>query len=124
MPKKAATSVKAATKKVATKKVATKKVAKSTKAKVSKKELVYADNEHSFWLSDGQILNSLKSLQTALTEMEKAIYSNHVSKDKHDFANWVEVVLCDGKCAADLRKAKTPSAAKTVVAKHLKEYQL
>jgi hypothetical protein len=119
MPKKVVAAAKTSVKKVAAKKV--KKVAKP---KTSKKELVYADNQHSFWLSDGQILNSLMSLQSALSEMEKSVYAHHVGKDKHDFANWVEVVLCDGTCAADLRKAKTPSAAKTVVAKHLKTYQL
>ena len=106
--------------KKATKKTTTKKIVK--KAVITKKDLVYADNQTSFWVSNGQILNSLLALRDALAEMEKEVYAYHVNTDHNDFANWVEVVLCDNKCAKDLVKAKTPSSAKTVVVKHLKTY--
>jgi len=100
-------------------KATAKKTAKKTSAG---KSLVYADNNTSFWLADGQILNSLVALRDALSTMEKAIFSQHVSAGKNDFANWVESVLDDTACAAELRKAKTPATAKTVVVKHLKIY--
>ncbi len=114
------------TKKAATpKKVAVKKsVTKTTSAKKAKaKSLVYADNETSFWVSDGQILNSLVALRDALAAMEKATYVHHVTKDRNDFALWVETVLGDKACAKDLRQAKSAGGAKLVVVKHLKTYQ-
>lgn len=110
-------------KKVAVKKtVAKAPVAK--KASSAKKSLVYANNETSFWVSDGQILNSLLSLRDAFATMEKAVFSHHVSKEKNDFANWVEVVLGDKACAKDLREAKSPGGAKLIIVRHLKGYTL
>ena len=123
--KKAAPKKKAAVKKTA-KKAAPKKTAKKTssrtKSKASKKDLVYADNHTSFWVSDGQVLNSLVALRDALNEMEKEVYKYHATGDQNDFSVWVGDVLCDAECAAALTKAKTPSSAKTVVVRHLKLY--
>jgi hypothetical protein len=119
---------KVAAKKVAVKKVVAKKVTASPKKSAAKKTaggkvLVYATDAQSFWVHDGQILNSLKSLHDVLGVMEKTIYTHHVTKDRHDFADWVSSVLGDDMCANELRAAKTPVSAKTVVARHLKTYQ-
>lgn len=118
------TTKKLAPKKVAAKKAAPKKTTKSTRKKVSERELVYASNGESFWLADGRILNSLLALHDALNEIEKETFGHHVNSDKNDFADWVESVLCDADCAADLRKAKSPKGAKTVVVRHLKFYRV
>ncbi len=112
-----------AAKRAVVKKITQKKVQPKAKKDVtSLKPLVIADNARSFWVADGKILNSLVALQTALAEMEVAVYAHHVSKEKNDFATWVDSVLCDQTCAAALTKAKTPTAAKTVVVQHLKSY--
>ncbi len=108
--------------KVTPKKVASKVV--SIKKKSVGKKLVYANDETSFWASDGQILNSLVALRDALAVMDKAVYTHHVTKERNDFANWVEVVLGDKKCATDLRQAKSAGGAKLIVIRHLKEYTL
>ncbi len=115
-------SVKKAAKKTVAKKTSTKKVVKKTAKKSAKKELVYADNQKSFWMVDGQILNSLVALRDALDEMESEVYSYHAGAARNDFANWVSEVLADAKCASELQKAKTPKSAKTVVVRHLKFY--
>lgn len=99
-----------------------KSVAKTTAKKSASKSLVYASDSTSFWMTDGQILNSLIALKEALSAMPKDVYQYHAGGEHNDFANWVEVVLCDGDCARDLRKAKTPVSAKTAVVKHLKHY--
>ncbi len=121
------------TKKVVARKIVKKAVAKKTASIIKKpvakknamiKALVLADNEHSFWTTDGQIFNSLMALYDALAKMDKSVYLHHVTKDRHDFAQWVEVVLRDLECAADLRKAKTPTSAKSAIAKHLKTYHV
>ena len=114
-------AAKKATKKVA-KKTTRKTAKKTTRKKKEAKALVHASNEQSFWVSDGQILNNLLALKDALNAMDAKVYKYHATGDQNDFANWVEVVLCDDKCAKDLRKAKTKTSAKTVVVKHLKLY--
>jgi hypothetical protein len=131
------TPVKKAVKKAVPKKVAVKKVIKkasvkktavkksSTKSKGTKtvnKELVYSDENTSFWLTDGQILNSLLALRDAFDVMNDEVFSYHVREDSNDFANWVGAVLCDENCARDLAKTNSPKSAKTVVVKHLKFY--
>lgn len=108
-------------KKTAVKKTATKKVTAKPK---NKKPLVLAPDHQSFWVTNGEVLNSLVALRDALEEMEKAVYSYHVSKKHNDFASWVDAVLCDKQCAAELKKAATPSKAKTVVVKRLKVYSI
>lgn len=116
-------SVKTA-KKVVEKKDAVSTLSKTTKKTTTKKDLVCADDERSFWVTNGQILNSLVALNEALQEMEKTVFSHHVSKDKNDFAEWVELVLGDNECAKDLRNAKTLTSARSVVTKHLKSYKI
>lgn len=110
--------------KVATKKkvVATKKV--TPKKTITAKSLVYASNDNSFWVNDGQVLNSLVALQEALNNMQNEVFAYHVQKDRNDFADWVNFVLCDGKCSSDLRKTKTKDDASVVVSKHLKSYKV
>lgn len=121
MPKKVvATPKKVAPKKAVAKKAPAKKAAKKTAVM----QLVYADNAQSFWLTDGRVLNSLLALKEALAEMEKAVFAHHVTADKNDFADWVDLVLADSDLASALRAAKTPKSAHTVVVKRLKVYQL
>lgn len=98
-----------------------KKVVKKADTKMGK-SLVLASNQKSFWVNDGRILNSLMALHAALDSMEKSHFEHHVGKDKNDFAQWVDSVLCDSACAVDLRKAKTPKSARVAIAKHLKHY--
>lgn len=125
MQKKATAAPKKATAKKVVKKVAPKKTTNlAAKKVVSKKTLLVTNNQQSFWVNNGQILNSLRALEQELEAMPKDAFAYHVSKDRNDFAQWVEYVLQDALCAADLRKAKTQAAAKTVVTKHLKSYQL
>lgn len=116
-------SIKKVTKSAPVKK-AVKKGVRKTDKKTVKKSLVYADTQNSFWVSNGQILNSLIALRDALSAMEREVYSYHVTKDRNDFANWVEAVLTDSQCAVDLKKAKTPNSAKTIVLRHLKTYSI
>jgi hypothetical protein len=129
--KKVTTKKKPAAKKPATKKPAAKKtVAKKAPAKKTKKttakkpakDLLYASDEQSFWVTNGEVLNSLMALHTALDNMPKDVFEFHATGDQNDFSVWVETVLCDADCAADLQKAKSQKSAKTTVAKHLKHY--
>jgi hypothetical protein len=111
-------TIKKVTKKVIKK--ATKKVIKKT----ANKSLVFANEQTSFWVSNGKILNSMIALRDALDEMEKEVYQYHAGNAQNDFANWVAVVLADQKCASALEKAKTPLSAKTTVVRHLRYYSI
>ncbi len=117
---------KAVVKKVAAVKTVPKKVApKKAVAKnvtATKKRFVVASDSESFWVSDGQVLNSLIALETALKSMKSAVYTYHVNKDGNHFADWAEAVLGDTECAKALRGAKTASAAYKVVVTHTKLY--
>ena len=109
-------------KKAAKKAPAKKATRKATAMKKPNKDLVFAADQESFWTTDGQILNSLMALSEALATMDKGVYQFHAEGDRNDFSVWVETVLCDGECAAELAKAKTHKSARTVVNKHLKSY--
>lgn len=118
--KKSVAPVKKAPAKVAkvVQKVAPKK-ATGTKAK---KPLVHAKHEESFWVNNGQILANLVELKDALAEMDESIFSHHVSKEKNDFADWIEHVLEDAELASSLRKSKKPNTAHDIVVSRLRIY--
>lgn len=100
----------------------TKKVAKKTSSKPAGKRLVQANGPNAFWVADGTILKNLEELRDAFKEMDKKVFGHHVSKNKNDFADWVEAVLKDSDCAAALRKSKTQNSCRTVVVRQLKVY--
>lgn len=112
------------TKKVAKK--ATKSAKKATKGsnKKTKKDLVHAPAEQCFWVTDGRVLSNLAELRDALDAMADDIFSYHVSKEKNDFADWVEHVLDDSELATKMRKAKKPKTAHKVVVTRLRVYSL
>jgi len=120
-PKKS-TPKKPVAKKIATKKTTTKKVTVPN-VKIPQKTLTQAPADKHFWVTDGQILADLYSLADSFAAMEKLIFTHHVSKEKNDFADWVEHVLCDSDCANELRSVTTPKQARTVVVRHLRYYQ-
>ena len=109
---------------LAIKKAAPKAIKKAAPlaAIAEKKVLVHAEPDTAFWVSDGQILHTLAALKDALAQMDAGTYQYHANKEKNDFASWVESVLMDGDCAAELKKAKTPTAAKTIIMRHLGSY--
>ncbi len=120
--KKATKTAPKAVGKVVTKKSAVKTAEKSGDKKA--KLLVCAPDDKCFWTTDGQILKNLDELQMAFGTMGEEVFLHHVTKEKNDFADWVEQVLEDSACAAALRKSKQPTAAKAVVVKHLRTYKL
>jgi len=111
----------------AKKKVSTvsKKPNTTTLRKGVKKEIamVCAAGEECFWSNDGKVLSSLSDLLVALTHMSPETYIHHVTPDRNDFADWVEFVLIDKKCADALRKAKDQKAAIAHISKKFPSYK-
>lgn len=127
------TAAKSAAKK-AVKKSTVKKTAKKTEKKSTKKtsakdkkvslKLVQAKDMKCFWVNQGPILKNLLELEVALEKMSDEMFGRHVSKNRNDFAEWVEHVLMDSETADALRKAKKPTTARKVVVRQLKLYKL
>jgi len=57
-----------------------------------------------FHCHDGDILNNIYELKTALSKMHAATYRHHATEEKNDFARWAREVLGDDKLAGDLAK--------------------
>ena len=104
------------------KKTTKKAIKKSTKSKT--KLLVCAADKECFWTTDGQVLKNLDELRLAFGTMDDEVYLHHVTKEKNDFADWVDQILNDDVCASALRKSKKPTSAKTVVIRHLRSYRI
>ncbi len=102
-----------------------KKTNTTTLRKGVKKEIamVCAAGEECFWSNDGKVLSTLADLLMALTHMSPEAYAHHVTADRNDFADWVEFVLIDKKCADALRKAKDQKAAIAHIAKKFPSFK-
>ena len=121
MPKKK--TAKKATKKVVKK--TTKKITKKTPRKTNKKtkqDLAHAPSDQCFWVTDGNVLSNLIELRDALDAMDEKIFAHHVSKEKNDFADWIEHVLGDRELAMKVRKSRKPQTARRVVVSRLRIY--
>jgi hypothetical protein len=122
---------KSAVKKVAkkpAKKITTKTVKKAPQKKATEKDrfraLVCAPGEQCFWTTDGKVMQDLDQLQMAFGTMGDEVFLHHVTKEKNDFADWVEAVLDDAECAKALRRAKKASSARTAVIRCLRVYNI
>jgi hypothetical protein len=115
-----------ATVKVSAKKSATSKAAtyKKTSGNNKTMSLVTAPDEKRFWLQNGEVLASLQELADSFAAMDALLFAHHVTKEKNDFAQWVEDVLCDTDCAVSLRRARTPKTARIVIVRSLKKYNV
>jgi len=109
--------------KTKTKKVVAKKSGAKSK-KGDKRVLVCANGEQCFWATDGKIIANLIELRDALAEMEKEAFKHHVNSERNDFASWINDVLQDSELAEELRSAKQPSTARTIIARRLKSYEI
>ena len=103
-----------------------KTAAKKTAVKKSEgqKMLKKARGAACFWTRDGLILENLVTLSNALKSMPDEEFHYHVTRDRNDFADWVEQILEDADCAAALRKSRKPNTAAIVVERHLRYYKI
>ena len=104
-----------------TKKAAAKKGTTKTRTTAAKNTMIVANPEQAFWVSDGSVLHSLADLAAALPVMSDAIYTQHVNRDKNDFAAWIELVLGEPELAATVRRARTRKTATSAIEKRVKQ---
>lgn len=102
----------------------TKVSAKKSSVTQKKKELVHASPEQSFWVTNGQILSNLIELRDALSTMSDDVFMHHVTKNRNDFADWIETVLQDAEIAQALRKSKKSNTSRDVIVQKLRFYSI
>jgi hypothetical protein len=116
------TAKKSVEKKVAP--VALKKAAPKKTTPVKKQALTHARAKEAFWAKDGTIVSNLVELSEMLVTVPPEVFDHHVTRQKNDFADWVEHVLSDAELAKEMRKAKKPNTTRTLVIQRLKIYDV
>lgn len=57
-----------------------------------------------FRFSDGKTANTVAELTAVLESTDKKIFEQHVTRERNDFANWLEHSLHETQLAGELRK--------------------
>ena len=71
--------------------------------------------EKCFNTSNGMVLRNLHELAQAISHMEENVFLHHVTKEKNDFATWVQEVVEDSYLASKLIKTrKQPKSASLI----------
>lgn len=91
-------------------------------AQTAKKELIHAEGSSGFWIQNGPVLRNLQDLRSAFEMMTAEQFLYHVTKDKNDFANWVEFVLQEPILAGKLRSYKTQKTMFKAVGTYIQKY--
>ncbi len=73
--------------------------------------------EFQLWLSDGRVVKSLEELRDALKTMEEHVFKEHVTKNKNEFADWVEEILEEKDLARKMRSNRSQARMRKVVEK-------
>lgn len=102
--------VKAAVKKPIVKTKAQKKAPVKKKDK-PQKFMFSVEENLSFYLNDGRKLYNLRDLENALQGMNIALFSQHVSEEKNDFAQWIQDVFGYVELANQMKRVKTVKSA-------------
>ncbi|MBR9677107.1 hypothetical protein GOV04_03130 [Candidatus Woesearchaeota archaeon] len=61
-----------------------------------------------FGIADGRLLKGITELKTALMNMKDEVFEHHVTKERNDFASWVEGVFNMKNLASKLKSTKKP----------------
>ncbi len=86
------------------------------------KKMPVAEGEKAFWVNFGPIIHSLEELATALQRMNEKTFNHHVTKDRNDFARWVEEVLNDSALAKKLKSCDSKTCCASEVGRHIRLY--
>ena len=65
-----------------------------------------APQGNEFVLHNGRVLKNLHELANALLSMDDGTFAHHLTKEKNDFASWIEHVFKNHLLADQVRGAK------------------
>ncbi len=72
-----------------------------------------------FVLANGSRLRNLFELSEELAQMNEDVFNHHVTKEKNDFASWVEHVFSEKKLAEHFRQSSSKERHEIHLLKHL-----
>ena len=77
--------------------------------------------KHEFNIHMGPSIKNLQELADALEIMDEDTFKHHVTKDRNDFSNWVNNVICDTELSQDLLNVKTREDALKITKQRVKQ---
>ncbi len=77
--------------------------------------------KHEFNIYMGPSIKNLQELADALEIMDEDIFEHHVTKDRNDFSNWVNNIICDTELSKELLNAKTKEKTFEAVSQRVKQ---
>ncbi len=80
-----------------------------------------APAENAFVLRNGRVLKNLHELANALVSMDDETFAHHVSKERNDFANWIQGVFQDEKLAKQVSKIRNREGIRNRLSDALRE---
>ena len=85
--------------------------------------LTEAQGNERFFIHNGPVVKDMLELKKAFENMTQDQYNFHVTKEKNDFALWVEYILHDKQCARAIKKARTIKTSIRAVDQSLQKYK-
>ena len=73
------------------------------------------------WLSNGETVSTLEELALAFTRMKQEHFLQQVSKQKNEFADWLEDAFGEKTLARKIRKTLSKEQTKMLLIAHLKK---
>jgi len=92
-----------------------------TSSEISSNYLSNVPEERRFWCRDGNILNNLEELRSALKNMSNETYIWHVNSERNDFSNWINDIIGDSELARSIGKSKTKTEMARKLSMRIKE---
>lgn len=72
--------------------------------------------EHSFWVNNGPVVDSVCGLHDAIEAMSDETYQYHTTRNGNDFASWIKFCIGDSLLAGRVAKAKSRVEAAHILA--------
>jgi hypothetical protein len=75
--------------------------------------------EKAFWINNGPVVHSLKELASVIQTLTPQQFAHHVTKERNDFAKWIQDVIGDRHLAKRVKSLKNKDAVAGVVTEHI-----
>jgi len=85
----------------------------------AEKFLSQVPEENGFRCADGRVIRSLRELEDAFSEMSASTFSQHVSAERNEFADWVRDVLGDIQIAQEIDEQRNRAHSAKSIARRI-----
>jgi len=88
---------------------------------MKKEHLKKIEGQARFFVNDGTVIDSLADLPKELRRMPTEVFEQHVSSQRHDFANWVDSTIGHKVLADKMRLCTSKVGLAKIVGQELKK---